>query len=107
MVVQAGLLRHVRHHLLELLEVQEAILILVHSLNEANPGVIIEFTKDLSKIFDGDLPARFFVEEVESFSEFLVWMRVISAWAEKGGRLPLIDVYESIFIAIHGFHNFV
>jgi hypothetical protein len=72
MVVQAGLLRHVRHHLLELLEVQEAVLVLVYSLNKAKPGVIVEFTKNLSKIFDGDLPVRFFVEEVESFSEFLV-----------------------------------
>jgi hypothetical protein len=70
--VQARFVRYVRHHLLELLEVQEAILILVQSLNEEKPRVIIEFTKDLSKIFDGDLSARFFVEEVKSFSEFLL-----------------------------------
>jgi hypothetical protein len=56
MIVQACLLCHVGHHLLELLEIQEAIFILVHSLNEVKPGVIVEFTKDLSKIFDGDLP---------------------------------------------------
>ena len=107
MIVQACLLCHVGHHLLELLEIQEAIFILVHSLNEVKPGVIVEFTKDLSKIFDGDLPMRFFVEEVESFSEFLIWMRVISAWAEKGGGLPLIDVNEAIFVTIHRLHNLV
>ncbi len=107
MIVQACLLGHVGHHLLKLFEVQEPIFVLVHSLNEVKPGVIIEFTKDLSKIFDGDLSMRFFVEEVESFSEFLIWMRVISAWAEKGGGPPLIDVNKAIFVAVHCPHNLV
>ncbi len=72
MVVQAGLPRHVGHHLLELGEVQETIMVPVHPLNETKPSVIIEFTYDLSKIFDGDLSMRLFVEEVESFAKFLL-----------------------------------
>jgi hypothetical protein len=60
-----------RHHILELVEVQEAILIIVYFFNGEKPGVIIEFTKDFSKIFDGNLSARLFVEEVKSLLQLL------------------------------------
>jgi hypothetical protein len=32
---------------------------------------------------------------------------MISAWAEKSGGPPLIDVNEAIFVAVHCLHNLV